>query len=121
MAKLLLNLRNVPDDEADEVRAWLARERIAFYETTPSSWGISHGGIWLEDDAELPRAKALMAEYQAARGASARATAEKARQDGQAETFAGQLRTRPLYVVGVLVVIVVIVAVTLALPWWLLH
>jgi hypothetical protein len=121
MAKLLLNLRNVPDDEADEVRAWLARERIAFYETTPSSWGISHGGIWLEDDQALPRAKALMADYQAARGAKARAVAEQARRDGRQDTFADQLRQRPLYVVGVLVAILVIVAVTLALPWWLLH
>ncbi|WDS36264.1 DUF6164 family protein [Pseudoxanthomonas sp.] len=120
MAKLLLNLRNVPDDEADEVRAWLVRERIAFYETTPSSWGISHGGLWLEDDAELPRAKALMADYQQARGEQARAAAEQARRDGQADTFADQLRRRPLYVVGVLLVILVIVVVTLALPWWLL-
>lgn len=121
MAKLLLNLRNVPDDEADEVRAWLARENLAFYETTPSSWGISHGGIWLEDDAELPRAKALMAEYQAARAAWAQAAAEQARQSGRAETFAGQLRRRPGYVIGVLVVIAVIVAMSLALPWWLLR
>lgn len=121
MAKLLLNLRNVPDDEADEVRAWLKRENLAFYETTPSSWGISHGGIWLEDDADLPRAKALMADYQAARGANARAGAEQARREGQADTFARQLRARPLYVAGVLVVILVIVVVTLALPWWLLR
>lgn len=121
MAKLLLNLRNVPDDESDEVRAWLKREGIAFYETSPSSWGISHGGIWLEDDSELPRAKALMAEYQAARASQARAAAEQARREGRQETFADQLRQRPAYVIGVLVVIVVIVAVTLALPWWLLH
>ncbi len=121
MAKLLLNLRNVPDDEADEIRAWLKRENLAFYETTPSSWGISHGGIWLEDATELPRAKALMAQYQAARSATARAAAEQARQEGQAATFASQLRARPLYVVGVLAVILVIIGVTLALPWWLLR
>jgi hypothetical protein len=30
MAKLLLNLRNVPDDEADDVRAMLDTARIAF-------------------------------------------------------------------------------------------
>lgn len=120
MAKLLLNLRNVPEDEADEVRAWLGREGIAFYETTPSSWGISHGGIWLNNDDDLPRAKALMADYQAARSTQARAAAEQARRDGQAETFGDQLRSRPLYVVGVLLAIVAILAVTLALPWWLL-
>ncbi|MGH8025314.1 MAG: DUF6164 family protein, partial [Pseudoxanthomonas sp.] len=35
MAKLLLNLRNVPDDEADEVRAWLTESGMDFYETQP--------------------------------------------------------------------------------------
>ncbi|TQU10380.1 hypothetical protein EIJ50_13300, partial [Xanthomonas perforans] len=28
MAKLLLNLRNVPDDEADEVRALMREQRV---------------------------------------------------------------------------------------------
>ncbi|PZP62379.1 MAG: hypothetical protein DI597_05765 [Pseudoxanthomonas spadix] len=121
MAKLLLNLRNVPDDEAGEVRAWLGREGIAFYETAPSSWGISHGGIWLKDDADLPRARALMADYQAARGERARAARQQARQDGSADTFARQLRARPLYVAGMLLAIAAILALTLALPWWLLR
>jgi len=40
MSRLLLNLRNVPYDEADDVRAMLDAKRIAFYETTPSPWGI---------------------------------------------------------------------------------
>lgn len=120
MAKLLLNLRNVPDDEADEVRAWLKQARIAFYETKPSPWGVSHGGIWLEQDDDLPQAKALMADYQHARGARACADAEQARRDGRAETFVGLLRNRPLYVLGMLLAIVVILGVTLALPWWLL-
>jgi len=47
MTTLLLNLRRVPDDEADEVRALLERHDIPFYETTPSLWGVSAGGIWL--------------------------------------------------------------------------
>ena len=62
MAKLLLNLRNVPDDEADEVRGWLKDSGIEFYETEPSSWGISSGGIWIREDADL--GQGLMAEYQ---------------------------------------------------------
>ncbi|MGD4884363.1 DUF6164 family protein, partial [Xanthomonas citri pv. citri] len=33
MAKLLLNLRNVPDDEADEVRALMREQRVQVYET----------------------------------------------------------------------------------------
>ncbi|MCX7033145.1 MAG: DUF6164 family protein, partial [Arenimonas sp.] len=47
MAKLLLNLRNVPDDEADEVRDLFVTHAIDVYETKPSLWGVSAGGIWL--------------------------------------------------------------------------
>lgn len=121
MAKLLLNLRNVPDDEADEVRAWLKDRGIAFYETTPSPWGISAGGIWIEDDADYERARGLMADYQAARRRKALDEQEAARREGRDETFAGSLRQRPLYVLLVLAAMVLVVVLTLALPWWLLR
>ncbi|HZF98107.1 MAG TPA: DUF6164 family protein [Pseudoxanthomonas sp.] len=124
MSKLLLNLRNVPDDEADEadeVREWLARENIAFYETTPSPWGISAGGIWISDDAQIARAKALMADYQAGRRERAHAAQAAARADGSAETFGGLLRQRPGYVLSMLAAIVAIVALTLALPYLFLR
>ena len=39
MAKLFLNLRNVPGDEAHEVRELLRTNAIDFYETPPSPWG----------------------------------------------------------------------------------
>jgi hypothetical protein len=121
MSKLLLNLRNVPDDEADEVREWLAREDIAFYETTPSPWGISAGGIWVSDDAQIVRAKALMADYQAGRRERAHAAQAAARADGSAETFGGLLRQRPGYVLSMLAAIVAIIALTLALPYLFLR
>lgn len=121
MAKLLLNLRNVPDDEADEVRDWLKDSGIEFYETEPSSWGISSGGIWIREDAQIARAKALMAEYQAQRRQRAQADRAAARSDGSAETFASLLRQRPGYVLGVLVAIIGIVALTLALPYLFLR
>lgn len=120
MAKLLLNLRNVPDDEAGEVRAWLKDSGIGFYETTPSSWGISSGGIWIREDAQIARAKALMAEYQAQRRQRAQADRAAARGDGSAETFGSLLRERPGYVLGVLAAIVGIIVLTLALPYLLL-
>ena len=121
MSKLLLNLRNVPDDEADEVREWLARENIAFYETTPSPWGISAGGIWISDDSQIARAKALMADYQAGRRQRAHAAQSAARAEGSAETFGGLLRQRPGYVLSMLAGIVAIIALTLALPYLFLR
>lgn len=121
MARLLLNLRNVPEDEADEVRAWLAESGMDFYETRPSPWGISHGGIWMRQDADLVRAKALMADYQFTRRQRALAEQANARAQGEQETFGKLLRQRPLYVAGVLAAIIAIVALTLALPYLFLR
>jgi hypothetical protein len=120
MAKLFLNLRNVPGDEADDVRDLLRANAIDFYETQPSPWGISAGGLWIEDVDQLTQAKALMADYQARRRDNARSERTIAEREGRAETFAGLLRDRPLYVFGVLAAMLFILAVTLALPWLLL-
>lgn len=120
MAKLFLNLRNVPADEADEVREMLRAHAIDFYETPPSPWGISAGGLWIEDADALARAKVLMAEYQARRRDDARAEQASAEREGRAETFSGLLRDRPAYVVGMLAAMLFIIALTLALPWLLL-
>lgn len=119
MSKLLMNLRLVPDDEAADVRAFLEANGIAFYETRPSRWGISHGGIWVEDDARIAEAKRLMADYQQARQARARAEHEQALRDGTAETFADVVRAQPLRVLLTLVAIVVLLGLV-ALPVWLL-
>ena len=69
MSKLLLNLRNVPDDEADDVRAMLDAKRIAYYETPPSFWGVSSGGIWVTEDADFADAKRALDDYEQQRSA----------------------------------------------------
>lgn len=106
MSKLLLNLRGVPDDEADDVRAMLDANGIAFYETRPGPWNISVGGIWVKENAAFAEAKRLMADYQAQRGERARAEHAAALRDGSAETFWSQLREEParvlLTVLGIL-------------------
>lgn len=95
MSKLLLNLRHVPDDEADDVRAMLDAHRIDFYETPPSMWGLSAGGIFVKEDADIAQAKRLMADYQQQRRTRVRAEFDAARRDGTAETFWTVLRAEP--------------------------
>lgn len=119
MAKMLLNLRNVPDDEADEVRAFLDANRIAWYETKPGLFGISLGAIWVTHDEDVAEAKRLMADYQAGRQAKVRAEHEAARRDGSAETFASLLRERPLWVLVRVVGIILLLAL-MGLPGYLL-
>ncbi|MBP6798692.1 MAG: hypothetical protein KA124_11395 [Luteimonas sp.] len=120
MAKLLLNLRHVPEDEADDVRGFLDRHRIAHYDTPPGPFGITAGGIWLREDDDLPQARRLMADYQRERQARVRAEHAKAREDGSAETFADLARAQPLQVAVRIVAIVLLLAL-LALPYFLLR
>jgi hypothetical protein len=106
MSKMLLNLRNVPDDESDEVRAMLESSGIAWYETRPNRWGFSAGAIWISDDNEVPEARRLMAVYQTQRRTQAREELELARREGRAPTFWTVLRQEParvlLTVLGIL-------------------
>jgi hypothetical protein len=98
MSKLLLNLRQVPEDESDDVRAMLREAQLEFYETQPSRWGVSYGGIWITHDADVAEAKRLMADYQAGRRERARAERAAELRDGTAETFADVARREPLRV-----------------------
>ena len=120
MAKLLLNMRMVPDDEADDVRAFLDANAIAWHETRPSRWGISYGGIWVSEDADYARARALMDAYQAERQARARAERARALRDGSAETFTDVLRREPARVLAValgIAVALALVALPVVLLW----
>lgn len=119
MSKLLLNLRHVPDDEADEVRALLDAHRIAYYETRPNRWGISAGGIWLQDPDAADAARRLLADYQRQRQASARAAHAAARAAGTAPTLWTTLRDHPLQVLAAIIAIAFILALS-TLPYFLL-
>lgn len=118
MAKLLLNLRNVPDDEADEVRDLLVTHAIDVYETKPSLWGVSAGGIWLADASQLDQAQRLLAGYQAQRLANARAEREAAVREGRAPSTWGNLRANPRQAVVAVVGIALMLAIV-TLPFLL--
>jgi hypothetical protein len=120
MAKLLMNLRDVPDDEADEVRALLDAHRIEFYETRPSLWGISAGGLWAARDEQLEEAKAHLAGYQAERARRAREQRDADLREGRVEGAWAQFRRQPLQVLAAVIGIVLMVALTL-LPFLLLR
>lgn len=119
MAKLLLNLRMVLEDEIEDVRSMLEEHRIEYYQTEPSRWGISYGGIWLRHNEDLPEAKRLMAAYQEARRTRVRAEHEASLRAGTAETFADVWRENPGRVVLNVIAIIVLLGLV-ALPVFLL-
>ena len=120
MSRLLLNLRHVPDDEADDVRALLDARGIAFFETTPSPWGISAGGIWVTDDADFADAKRALDDYERQRSDRVRAEYAAARRAGNAESFIDVLRAEPLRVALVMLGILLALGLV-ALPVILLR
>ena len=119
MAKLLLNLRYVPEDEAADVRAFLDAAGMEWYPTRPSPFGISQGGIWLRNNEDLPEAKRLMADYQRERQARARAEQAQAERDGTAETFGDIVRRDPLRFALIVLAIVFLLGL-MAAPGYLL-
>ena len=119
MSTLLLNLRDVPEDEAADVRALLEARAIAFFETTPSRWGISAGAIWIKDDAAVDEARRLMTGYQHERQSRARAAYVDAQRQGTASTLWSVVHDEPLRVL-VAIVSTAIVLGLLALPIFLM-
>lgn len=98
MPALLLNLRHVPEDEMEEVCDLMAAHHIEHYVVPAGPFGLSAGGIWLNDAEDKPKAKALLDAYQLERGRQARAALAEARREGRAETLWTRLRQRPIHV-----------------------
>ena len=98
MSRLLIKLRHAPEDEIQEIRSLLQEHRIDFYETQAGPWGISAPGIWLNDEHQYDRAKALLDDYQENRFREKRAEYEKLRRVGQHRTFQQNLLEKPLQV-----------------------
>ncbi len=109
----LMNLRHVPDDEADEIRALFEAHEVRYYETPPSRWGISMGGFWVHDDDEAARARALLDEYQRQRYETQRQAYEEHLARGESGGFWFMLRQRPIRTLAACIAILVIMGLSL--------
>lgn len=105
MSRLLFNLRQVPEDEADEVRALLNEHGIGFYETQAGRWHISLPGLWVED-ADHAAARALLDTYQRERQVRVRAEHAQARERGEVPGLVDNIQQNPVRVLLALAVII---------------
>lgn len=105
----IFKLRDVPEDEAADVRALLAENDLEFYETTGGNWGISSAGIWLKDESQFEQARALINEYQFARQQRMQQEYAELKQQGRQRSWLHLIVENPmrvvLYVLGVGVVL----------------
>lgn len=96
MAKLLFKLKNVFDDEADDIRQLLTDNNINFYESPAGNWGISVHALWLNDDSQFPTATTLIDEYQQQRSQRIKAETQAQKDRGEHITFWQSILNKPL-------------------------
>ena len=114
MPEHLLNLRGVPDDEAEEVRALLDEHHIDFYETPAGNWGISSPAIWLRADRQLDEARELLDDYQRQRALRVRGEYRQLQQQGRAERLIDRLLVDPIRFLFLLAVIALVLYVSIS-------
>lgn len=108
MSVLLFRLRNVPEDEADDIRGLLANNQIEFYETTAGSWGTSTAAIWLKNRDDLDQARDLIDQYQQERGTTQREAYEALKNAGKNRTIIDAFRENPIRFIAYIAFIIII-------------
>ncbi|AEJ00250.1 hypothetical protein Nit79A3_0362 [Nitrosomonas sp. Is79A3] len=96
MAKILFRLNGVSDDETNEVRELLTNNAIDFYETSPGNWGVSMPAIWLSNDDQFEKAKALLNAYQNERTVRMREEYARLKREGKNKTFVDAVLQNPV-------------------------
>lgn len=106
MPKILFRLRNVPDDEAEEVRELLTHHHIDYYETSAGNWGVSMPVIWIKDEHQFQQAKELLDAYQEARSIRVREEYARLKREGKNKTVLDSFMENPaLFIAYVLIVL----------------
>lgn len=109
MPILLFNLKGVPDDEAEDIRALLNSNGIDYYETPAGNWAASVPAIWLNDGSQRPQARLLIDQYQRERLIRARAEYAQLQKDGKHRTILDLIRENPIRFIVYLAAIAVVV------------
>ncbi len=118
MAKKLYTLRNVPEDEVDEMRALLREHEIDFHETDAGFFGIATAALWVNDPQQFDQAKQLIADYQQQRYQHARNEYETMKAEGSQPRFSDFLRAKPGKIITYIFFALLLIAIMTG-PYWL--
>lgn len=92
-------LKNVPLDEAQDVRELLEKNFIDYYETPGGNWGFSVEAIWLKNEDQLQQARQLLDEYQVQLTKKAQEEYRELKEQGQVETLFDKIKHEPIKVI----------------------
>ena len=116
MKRKLVTTAQMPEDERVEIHALLEVNKIDFYETANSRWGINSACIWLQDGAQYEQAMDLFKKYQAERTQKARFAHQSTNTESWSDLKAiGRLGLeKPGQFLGLILCIAFVFSVTLA-------
>ena len=115
MAILLFSLRQVPDDEAADIRELLEENHIDYYETNAGNWGISMPAIWLRDEQQHEQARLLINEYQEQRRITIQEEYARMKKSGEAPTFLKNLWHYPLQTILFIAAMILVLYISIKL------
>ncbi len=99
MPVLVFKLKNVPEDEASDVRKILDNNKIDYYETTAGNWGISMPAVWVKEKTQAERARMLIEIYEQKRFTEEKEKYQQRKYRGEQKTMLDAFKQKPLHVV----------------------
>lgn len=114
MSRLVFRMRDVPDDEAAEVRELLEQHDIDYFETFPGNWGISMPGLWLKNPEDFDRARALLDDYQQQRSKRMKSDYAQRRERGEVPGQLDYLLAHPIRSLMILLLLGAVLYLSLA-------
>lgn len=117
MAIKLYPLRNVPDDEAEQMRELLRTAEIEFHETNAGFIGIGTAAIWVDDPAQFEHAQSLIAEYQQQRYHQAHDQFLQRKARGDQTHFIDLLKENPARIIFYILFALFLVLI-MTTPFW---
>jgi hypothetical protein len=111
MSKLVFRLRNVPTDEAQDIRELLEGNNITYFETSAGNWGISLPAIWIHESEKFEFTRQLIDEYQIERTERIRKEFQSSRANGKAKTVWQSFIENPIRFIAFSVIIAAILTI----------
>jgi uncharacterized protein YaaQ len=118
VAKKLYPLRNVPDDESEEMRILLRENNIEFHETSSGFFGIGTAAFWVNNENQFDAARTLISQYQKQRYTQAHKINLKQKSAGEQTRFSDLYHKDPGRVILYLLFALFLVFL-MTLPFWI--
>lgn len=109
MSKLLFRLNGVSNEEANDVRKILIDNSIDFYETSSGNWGVSMSAIWLKDECQFQKARALLDAYQIERIVRVKKEHASLRNEGKHNTTISLIKQNAMGFISYLVMAALVI------------